>query len=181
MAIKFEPRKSEAPQLRDEYKSYKILAGTGIDGVLIVLEGIPRVFYYGQEGTYNCLVMELLGHSLEYLFDCCSRHFTIQSVALLAIQMVRPFSYFRSHECNLFMSITSFTGTSSQTTFLSGGRINRTSFTLSILGWQSIIETQRPESTFHIENEKAFLERPDICPSTHILAGSRAEEMIWRH
>jgi hypothetical protein len=29
IAIKFEPRKSDAPQLRDEYKTYKIMAGTG--------------------------------------------------------------------------------------------------------------------------------------------------------
>jgi casein kinase 1 len=28
VAIKFEPRKSEVPQLRDEYRTYKILAGT---------------------------------------------------------------------------------------------------------------------------------------------------------
>ncbi len=27
VAIKFEPRKSDAPQLRDEYRTYKILAG----------------------------------------------------------------------------------------------------------------------------------------------------------
>lgn len=90
VAIKFESRKSEAPQLRDEYKSYKILAGTGTKILKsFILEGIPRVFYFGQEGNYNCLVMELLGHSLEYLFDCCSRHFSIQTVSLLAIQMVR--------------------------------------------------------------------------------------------
>jgi casein kinase 1 len=29
VAIKFEPRKSDAPQLRDEYRTYKILAGQG--------------------------------------------------------------------------------------------------------------------------------------------------------
>lgn len=28
VAIKFEPRKSDAPQLRDEYRTYKILSGT---------------------------------------------------------------------------------------------------------------------------------------------------------
>lgn len=27
VAIKFEPRKSDAPQLRDEYRTYKIMAG----------------------------------------------------------------------------------------------------------------------------------------------------------
>jgi casein kinase 1 len=29
VAIKFEPRKSDAPQLRDEYRTYKIMAGSG--------------------------------------------------------------------------------------------------------------------------------------------------------
>ena len=28
VAIKFESRKSDAPQLRDEYRTYKVLAGT---------------------------------------------------------------------------------------------------------------------------------------------------------
>ncbi|KAI8454756.1 hypothetical protein BY996DRAFT_6457433 [Phakopsora pachyrhizi] len=31
VAIKFEPRKSDAPQLRDEYQTYKILAGSPND------------------------------------------------------------------------------------------------------------------------------------------------------
>lgn len=30
VAIKFEPRKSDAPQLRDEYRTYKMMAGSGI-------------------------------------------------------------------------------------------------------------------------------------------------------
>jgi hypothetical protein len=30
VAIKFEPRKSDAPQLRDEYRTYKLLANTGM-------------------------------------------------------------------------------------------------------------------------------------------------------
>jgi casein kinase 1 len=30
VAIKFEPRKSDAPQLRDEYRTYKILAGSSM-------------------------------------------------------------------------------------------------------------------------------------------------------
>jgi casein kinase 1 len=29
IAIKFESRKSDAPQLRDEFRTYKILANTG--------------------------------------------------------------------------------------------------------------------------------------------------------
>jgi casein kinase 1 len=30
VAIKFEPRKCDAPQLRDEYRSYKLMAGSSI-------------------------------------------------------------------------------------------------------------------------------------------------------
>ncbi|KAI8866037.1 binary complex of casein kinase-1 with Cki7, partial [Ramicandelaber brevisporus] len=79
VAIKFEPRKSEAPQLRDEYRTYKILAGTF---------GIPAVYYFGQEGLYNVLCMDLLGSSLEDLFDMCRRRFSVKTVAMLAKQMI---------------------------------------------------------------------------------------------
>ena len=41
VAIKFEPRKCEAPQLRDEYRAYKQLQGS---------KGIPNAYYFGQEG-----------------------------------------------------------------------------------------------------------------------------------
>jgi len=34
VAIKFEPRKSNAPQLRDEFRTYKILRNTGKDDIV---------------------------------------------------------------------------------------------------------------------------------------------------
>jgi len=37
VAIKFEPRKSDAPQLRDEYRTYKILAGSSKCGRLVAM------------------------------------------------------------------------------------------------------------------------------------------------
>ncbi|TIB13783.1 hypothetical protein E3P77_01134 [Wallemia ichthyophaga] len=79
VAIKFEPRKSDAPQLRDEYRSYKILANS---------PGIPQVYYFGQEGLHNILVIDLLGPSLEDLFDMCSRKFSIKTVVMTAKQMI---------------------------------------------------------------------------------------------
>ncbi|GJJ75510.1 hypothetical protein EMPS_07868 [Entomortierella parvispora] len=79
VAIKFEPRKSDAPQLRDEYRTYKILAGS---------TGIPNAFYFGQEGLHNVLCIDLLGPSLEDLFDMCGRKFTIKTVAMVAKQML---------------------------------------------------------------------------------------------
>ncbi|KAF9200995.1 casein kinase I [Haplosporangium sp. Z 27] len=79
VAIKFEPRKSDAPQLRDEYRTYKILAGS---------TGIPNAFYFGQEGLHNILCIDLLGPSLEDLFDMCGRKFTIKTTVMVAKQML---------------------------------------------------------------------------------------------
>lgn len=52
------------------------------------LVGIPFMKWFGTEGDYNILVMELLGPSLEDLFNFCSRKFTLKTVLLLADQMV---------------------------------------------------------------------------------------------
>ncbi|KAF8959474.1 kinase-like domain-containing protein [Flammula alnicola] len=79
VAIKFEPRKSDAPQLRDEFRSYRTLNGT---------PGVPQVYYFGQEGLHNILVIDLLGPNLEDLFDMCGRKFTIKTVCMAAKQMV---------------------------------------------------------------------------------------------
>lgn len=50
--------------------------------------GIPSAKYFGQEGLHNILVIDLLGPSLEDLFDYCGRRFTVGCVARIAKQMV---------------------------------------------------------------------------------------------
>lgn len=90
VAIKFEPRKTDAPQLRDEYKSYQIMSGS---------TGIPIVYYFGVESVYNVLVLDLLGPSLEDLFEISSRTFSIKTVCMLAIQMIQRIQ--ATHERNL--------------------------------------------------------------------------------
>lgn len=50
----------------------------------IYVAGIPDTYWYGVEGDYKCLVMELLGQSLEDLFQFCGRKFTLKTVCMLA-------------------------------------------------------------------------------------------------
>jgi len=84
VAIKLESIKSKHPQLLYESKLYKILAG----GV-----GIPNVHWYGVEGDYNVMVIDLLGPSLEDLFSFCNRKFSLKTVLMLADQMINRVEY----------------------------------------------------------------------------------------
>lgn len=51
--------------------------------------GIPSLYWYGVEGDFNVMVIDLLGPSLEDLFNFCNRKLSVKTVVMLADQMVR--------------------------------------------------------------------------------------------
>jgi len=95
VAIKLEPIKAKAPQLHLEYRFYRMLDAAG-ENERQKVEGIPKIYYFGVCGKYNALVMELLGPSLEDLFDMCGRRFTLKTVLLIAIQLLHRIEYVHS-------------------------------------------------------------------------------------
>ena len=74
--------KAKHPHLEYESKVYRTLAGG------------PFVRWFGTECDYNAMVMDLLGPSLEDLFNFCNRKFSLKTVLLLADQLVSLGSWF---------------------------------------------------------------------------------------
>lgn len=87
VAIKMEKVKTNHPQLIYESKVYRHLYG----GV-----GIPNIRWFGTEGDYNIIVLDLLGPSLEDLFLFCGRRFSLKTVLMLADQLIERVEYIHS-------------------------------------------------------------------------------------
>ncbi|OAE30849.1 hypothetical protein AXG93_2615s1040 [Marchantia polymorpha subsp. ruderalis] len=87
VGIKLESIKTKHPQLLYESKLYRILQGG---------TGIPNIRWFGVEGDYNVLVLDLLGPSLEDLFNFCSRKFSLKTVLMLADQLINRVEYVHS-------------------------------------------------------------------------------------
>lgn len=87
VAVKMESIRARHPQLEYEARVYRSLAG----GV-----GIPFVRWFGRETEYSAMVIDVLGPSLEDLFNYCNRKFSLKTVLLLADQMISRVEYIHS-------------------------------------------------------------------------------------
>jgi casein kinase 1 epsilon len=79
VGIKLESVRSKHPQLHYESKVYMQMQGGN---------GIPHMKWYGVAGEHNVMVIDLLGPSLEDLFNSCNRKFSLKTVLMLADQIV---------------------------------------------------------------------------------------------
>jgi serine/threonine protein kinase len=79
VAIKMMPASDELDILQSEAGIYDALSGG---------TGIPRVLWFGGEGDYYVMVHEMLGPSLEDLFNYCDRSFSLKTVLLIADQIL---------------------------------------------------------------------------------------------
>eukprot|EP00825_Cyclidium_porcatum_P006202 TRINITY_DN13052_c0_g1_i2.p2 TRINITY_DN13052_c0_g1~~TRINITY_DN13052_c0_g1_i2.p2 ORF type:complete len:231 (-),score=31.54 TRINITY_DN13052_c0_g1_i2:148-840(-) len=89
VAIKLEPVTTKHPQLFYECKLYQYL----LQEASVLDKGIPNVYYCATEGEYNIMVMDLLGLSLEDLFNKCQRKFTLKTVLMIADQLLQRIEY----------------------------------------------------------------------------------------
>ena len=99
-AIKFEMANHKNPQLKHEYSVLEQLnkhegggGGTRTGGGE-VFTGIPKVYYFDRlEHKYNFMVMEFLGPSLGDLFQLKERNFSMETVLMIAIQVLSRIEY----------------------------------------------------------------------------------------
>ncbi|XP_030381672.1 casein kinase I [Scaptodrosophila lebanonensis] len=84
VAIKVESTKARHPQLSFERRLYRCLRRA---------PGVPHVRYFYKSEHFQAMVMDLLGPSLEVLFNACVRLFTMKTVLMLVDQMLQRIQY----------------------------------------------------------------------------------------
>lgn len=89
MAVKIE-KKKHLRQLKHEYNVYLNIYDSNVDF-------IPRVYCYKEfllnDEPVNGMFMDLLGHSLQELFDFCDKRFTLKTVLMLGEMILSRIEY----------------------------------------------------------------------------------------
>eukprot|EP00418_Pyrodinium_bahamense_P040996 CAMPEP_0179191006 /NCGR_PEP_ID=MMETSP0796-20121207/94860_1 /TAXON_ID=73915 /ORGANISM="Pyrodinium bahamense, Strain pbaha01" /LENGTH=339 /DNA_ID=CAMNT_0020895209 /DNA_START=75 /DNA_END=1095 /DNA_ORIENTATION=+ len=90
VAVKFEDVTARAPQLEHEANILGLIAQP------VLPQGFSQCFYHGLEGPFRCMVMELLGKSLEDRMVSCNNQFTVQTTVLVAEQILNRIEFLHS-------------------------------------------------------------------------------------
>ena len=80
-AIKFENPTVKNSVLEEELNIYKNVYSDKV-------EGIPKIYYYGEYKKYKIMVMDLLGPSLDKFYKICNKQFSIDTTVNLGYQMI---------------------------------------------------------------------------------------------
>eukprot|EP00930_Biecheleria_cincta_P062383 TRINITY_DN47857_c0_g1_i1.p1 TRINITY_DN47857_c0_g1~~TRINITY_DN47857_c0_g1_i1.p1 ORF type:complete len:345 (-),score=63.57 TRINITY_DN47857_c0_g1_i1:226-1260(-) len=87
VAVKLEIKDTKHPQLVYEAKLLKLLQG---------VPGVAEVYHYAVEAEHTVMVMELMGPSLEDVFNLCRRKLSLKSTLMLADQLLLRIECFHS-------------------------------------------------------------------------------------
>lgn len=90
VAVKFEDMSGHALQLEHEVEILQLLAKP------TQVQGFAECKYWGHEGKYQCMVMDLLGKSLEDKLHSRGGKFTVATTVLVADQVLRRIEYLHS-------------------------------------------------------------------------------------
>lgn len=91
VAIKIEKSSAPYPQLPREARLYVLLSNPSSR-----VKDVPDYYYYGTEGDYSVMVIELLGSSLNILFKACRCKFSMKTTLQLADQMILRLKFLHS-------------------------------------------------------------------------------------
>ena len=86
VAVKIEHKiRHTLMQLPHEQRIYQILRGSTSLGHSV---GFPQMLFYGESPTMNILVMQLLGSTLEDVFNYCNKKFSLKTIIMIFDQLI---------------------------------------------------------------------------------------------
>ncbi|KAF1744155.1 hypothetical protein MXB_2836 [Myxobolus squamalis] len=88
VAIKLEKSRRRISQLQSEYRIYQNLGKN---------KYMPSAYYFCQTPKYNAIVMDVLGPTLEDVFNWNHNKFSLKTNLLISIQIVRIFEFIHSN------------------------------------------------------------------------------------
>ncbi|KAE8542115.1 hypothetical protein D1P53_001596 [Cryptococcus gattii VGV] len=91
VAIKIEHRLAHRRELEGEYLIYRRVSPNVPNA-----HTIPSIRWYGKEGNYRALVMDMLGPTLQDLFQSHDGPFSLKTVLMIADQLISRVEYLHS-------------------------------------------------------------------------------------